>query len=147
MLKCHRLSSVLEVFDYWEDFKLGFIATKNKEKLETMLKILCTLVSDVNKGFVAVVIKDGKVEGFGIMENVTPIFANYSTFLCRSFYHKSGNLASTLFLMEFFECWAREHNIKSYSVTTERESGAAIRCFKSEKYGFRRSCTQFVKSL
>lgn len=148
MLKCHRLTSVIEVFDYWEDFKRGFaVVKKAKIEYERMLKILCHLVSDERKGFVAVVLNDGKVDGFGIMENVTPLFSPTSIFLCRGFYHKSGNLPSTIFLMDFFEQWAREHNIKSYSVTTERESGAAIRCFKSEKYGFRRSHVEFVKEL
>ena len=148
MLKCHRLISAIEVFDFWDDIKNGMQSVQKKKlDCEQLLKVLCYLTSDTKKGFVAVVLNDGKVDGFGILENITPIFSKTAQFLCRGFYHKAGNIASTVFLMEFFENWAREQNVSSYSVTTERESGAAIRCFKSEKYGFRRSHMEFVKQL
>ena len=148
MLRCHRLTTALEVINFWPIFKTGLTQiSKQSINFENLLKTLCVLSTNDSKGFVAVVINDKKVEGFCIMEDVTPIFTPGKQFLCRGFYHQSGNVASTQFLMEFFEDWAREHHVSSYSVTTERQSGAAIRCFKSEKYGFKRSYFQFTKQL
>lgn len=148
MLRCHRITSALEVIKCWPALQAGLqVATKGKTDNINLFKALCVLATDESKGFVALVLNDKRMEGFCAMEDVTPLFATSHTFLCRAFYHQSGNAASTQFLMHFFESWARGRNISSYSVTTERQSGAAIRCFKSEQYGFKRSYVTFVKQL
>ena len=145
MYTTKQLTSAIAVLDNWQFFRKGLTLCGNTN-YEQMLKVFCYLAG-TNRGFVAIVGDDIQPIGFGVMENVTPIFTSHGQFLCRAFYHKGGNLSATLCLMEFFEKWAREQQVDSYSVTTERQSGAAIRCFKSEKYGFKRSFVQFVKQL
>ena len=151
MITCKRLTAATEVIDNWFFFRDGFrqFANKHNEDVDllNMLKITCTLASSERDGFVAIVYNNEQPEGFGIMEDVSPIFSKERTFLCRAFWHQSGNTTATVKLMDCFETWALENNVTSYTVTTRRNTGAAIRCFQSEKYGFRRNHVMFVKTL
>jgi hypothetical protein len=151
MITCHRVTKATEVLLLWPFFLEGFQSFYKKHgefyDMDELLKSTCALAADPIKGFVATVSSGSTLEGFGIMEDVSPIFSTEHTFFCRAFWHQFGNLVATTQLMDFFEQWAREHGVSSYTVTTKRNTGAAIRCFQSEKYGFRKHYITFVKYL
>lgn len=151
MYHCTRITSALEVIEHWPflRYALGQMVkvTKSRVDHELCLKILFHLATDLSGGFVGIVFEDSKPIGFGAMEDISPIFSTKHTFLCRAFWHNSGHTEATVTLMKFFETWAKTQGVDSYIVTTDRESGAAISCFKSAKYGFSRSHTEYIKTL
>jgi len=148
MYHCTRILKPSKVIKLWSYFMRALYNVLPKEtNYQNLLKAACALSADERKGFVGVVTKNQNLEGFMIMENVSPIFHDETIFDCRLFWHKSGNNEATNALQNFFEEWAREQGVTKYAVSTHRITGAAIRCFQSEKFGFKRSHFVFTKSL
>ncbi len=133
MITIKRLTSSLEVVENWPYFTQGLqaIAAKHKDDLdlEMMFKVFCVLVTSPWNAWVGLAMVDGKVEGFAAFEEATPMFAKQRSFIARAFYHKPGNKAATLAMMNGFEDWAKTQNIKMYIVTTRRGTSGAAREF------------------
>lgn len=151
MISTFRITSSLEIVKHWDFFNEGLvvIAKKGGETLdaEMMFKVLCLLASEPYYGFVSVALVDGIPQGFAAFQDTTPIFARDRSFINRVFWHKSGNHEVSVALLNFFTTWAKEQGVKRVIVTTRRDSGAAIRCFQSDKYGFKKGYITFEKEL
>lgn len=147
-----HITSPIEVLDNWDFFKEGLtvISQKCNDPLDEamMLKVLIFLSDQRKVGYICIVFDDQhEPQGFCVFEEATPLFAPERSFIARAFYHKSGNVQISVALMEHFEAWAKAQGIKRYIVTTRRNSGAAIRCFQSPRYGFTRGYTTFEKVI
>jgi hypothetical protein len=147
-----RLTKVVEVIRLWDFFEEGFksIATKSKQSVDLVIakKTVLDLVVDTESAWIGVSYdSDRQPIAFAVAQECTPMFDRDRRFLVRWFYHSSDNFLATKTLMTAFETWAREKGIVSYAVTTKRDSGAAIRCFQSEKFGFAKSFLTFEKFL
>lgn len=144
---CSRIVQPSKVMKLWPYFVRALLPIMPKEtNWETLLKATCQLAGE-NDGFVGVVTRNNILEGFMVMEDLTPCFAESRVFECRLFWHKAGNTVATNALQNFFEEWARQNNVGEYSVTTHRHTGSSIRCFQSSKYGFKKSHFVFTKKL
>lgn len=151
MITTRRLTTALSVVDHWPFFMEGLetVGSKCKETVdsEIIFKIFCTLATNQTSGWVGIVFVDGKPQGFGVMQETTPLFSPERIFAARMFWHKTGNQEASVCLMNAFEHWARANNIKRYIITTRRDSGAAIRCFQSNKFGFKKGYVTYEKEL
>ena len=93
------------------------------------------------------VIEADEPVAFTVCQESTQMFDKRRTFVVRWFYHSPAHFQATFELMHDFETWAKEQGVRAYGVTTARNSGAAIRCFQSEKFGFRKSHITFEKHI
>lgn len=151
MISAFRITSSLEIVKHWDFFQEGLevIAKKGKEQLdaEMMFKVLCVLATEPAYGWIGIATVDGVPQGFAAFQDATPLFARERSFINRVFWHKSGNHEVSVTLLNYFISWAKENNVKRVIVTTRRDSGAAIRCFQSDKYGFKKGYMTFEKEL
>jgi len=145
-----RLTTSEEVVKYWELFREGLSVIRAYEgessTEQSYLKLLLELVSHGNDTWFGVVISGGPIS-YAVVTNSTPPFATSKTFVVSSFYHVPGQHDATFALMHAFEQWAKENDVKSYVVTTRRQSGPALHCFSSGRYGFKKSYRAFEKQL
>lgn len=145
-----HITSPDEVVKNWEIFREGLKVIKaysgETSQEDNYLKMLMALSERKQTAWLGVVMQGGPL-GYGVAVDSTPPFADYRTFTVCSFYHIPGQFEATFALMTAFEQWAREHGVHSYVVTTRRQSGPAIRCFSSGRYGFKKSYRAFEKQL
>jgi hypothetical protein len=151
-MKTKRLTTVTELVRYWPFISKGLqeIAVKADEKfdLDSVYKTMMWLVTDQIHTWIGLSFNDDfEPAAFGVAQECTPPFDLERKFVVRWFYHSAGQFQATVHLMTSFETWARAQGVSSYGVTTRRDSGSAIRCFQSPKYGFRRSHVTFEKHL
>jgi hypothetical protein len=151
-MKVLRLSRVVDVVRLWPFFTEGFNANGVRAREEVDLifaqKTLYALVVDHISAWIAVSYDEtGDPVAFAVLQECTPPFSTTRRFVVRWFFHSNDNFLATKTLMDAFETWAREQGIVSYAVTTKRDSGAAIRCFQSNKFGFVKSHVTFEKVL
>lgn len=146
-----RLQLPSQVLEHWAFFSEGFayLQAEAREHYDAvqMQKLLCHL-SAQPAAFVGLVIRDdGTPICFGVGEENTPLFSQTRTATVRAVYHRPGLSNATLLLAGAFETWCREKGIKSYTVTTKRNTGAVIRCFRHRKFGFKRPFFVFEKDV
>jgi len=147
-----RLTLPTQVLDLWPFFSEGFLQleTASREVYDSvqMQKLMCSLAADSKRGYVAVVFSDDATPiCFGVAHDSTPLFSQTRTFEVRAVYHDARQPAATLSLAGHFENWCRENGVKRYSVSTRRNTGATIRCFRHARYGFSRPYLVFEKDL
>jgi hypothetical protein len=121
---------------------------RGKENIdaEQMFSNFCWLAMSPTKGWIGVISENSKPFGFAALQQVETN-DNRKTFQVLLFWHRSGKAEATIKLMVAFESWAIEQGVKKYQVTTRRDTGAAIRCFQSPQYGFKRAFTTYEKTL
>jgi hypothetical protein len=145
-----RITEPDQVIQYWDVFKEGLrmIAKLTSERVsnEEYLKLLTNLAVQTDIAWIGLAFQGGPLS-YGVAIDSTLPQCNRRTFTVASFYAMPGRPDATAALMEAFETWARENGVASYVVTTRRDTGAAIKCFKSARYGFRKSYTAFEKYL
>lgn len=145
-----RLTTPEQVIKNWDVFREGLKVTKayagESFKEDSYLKMLLALAAQHETAWLGVVYQGGPLV-YGVATDSTPPFADYRTFTVCSFYHIPGQFEATYALMSAFETWAKENGVHSYIVTTRRQSGPAIRCFSSGRYGFKKSYRAFEKTL
>jgi hypothetical protein len=148
----HRITEPIEAVSYWSFFREGLeaIAQKTKEVVDEDVysKQLVSLAAEHSQAWIGFVIdNDGLPCAFGVAQDATPPFSSRRSFTVTSFYYKDGFQTAVVMLQEAFEIWARQQGVIQYSVTTRRDTGAAIRCFSSGRFGFRRVAITFEKTL
>lgn len=151
-MKTYRITTIAVLLRNWDFFQEGFVTIRkfSNESLddEAVFKTMMYLVKDPVSSWVGLTFDDDGVPlAFGVGQECTPRFDPVRRFVVRWFFHTPSQFAASVHLMNTFESWAREHGIASYAVTTRRDSGSAIRCFQSNKYGFKRSFLTFEKYL
>jgi hypothetical protein len=146
----HRLTRVVDIIRHWPFFHQGLLASSRYLRydfdIETLRKTIFSLVTNPN-AWVGIVLDNDRPLGFGMAHDVTPLFSPHKEYEVSLFYHQPGNEDATRLLQSAFESFCHTNNITRYYATTRRDSGAAIRCFQSPKYGFKRAYTVFVKTL
>jgi hypothetical protein len=145
-----RLTSPMEVIKYWDLFREGLqhIVKLAHERTtpDEYCKMLVNLAARPNEAWIGVVMEGGPLS-YGIAIDSTPPHSSRRTFSVISFYAIPGRPDATQSLMDAFERWARSEGVDSYVVTTRRDTGAAIKCFRSGRYGFKKTYTAFEKTL
>lgn len=145
-----RLTEPEQIIQYWDVFKEGLVTiaklTSERVSDEDYLKLLTNLAVQTNTAWIGLAFQGGPLS-YGVAIDSTLPQCSRRTFTVVSFYAMPGRPDATAALMEAFEAWARENNVASYVVTTRRDTGAAIKCFKSGRYGFKKSYTAFEKYL
>ena len=145
-----RITSPEEVIKFWPIFCEGLKSIKafsgETSTDSNYCKMLINFAARTNDAWLGVAIQGGPLS-YGLAVDSTPPFADNRTFSVCSFYHVPGQHDATFALMSAFEVWARDNNVASYVVTTRRQSGPAIRCFSSGRYGFKKSYRAFEKPL
>lgn len=146
-----RLISPVEVVAEWPAFVAGLriVAAKSNEVLDetSMLKTVLWLASEQASGYVNVAHVNGKLIGFSLWQDATPLFVPERSFIARAIYSDAGSQGTVVRLLADFEGWARGQGIKRFIVSTRRHSGAAIRHFQSPKYGFTKGAITFEKVI
>lgn len=149
-MKVLRLTKIAEIYHLWDFFRQGLEETARYLKydfsLDTYRQIIQHLVRD-DSAWVGVVFLDNKPIGFAIAHDCTPLFSTRKEYEVSLIYHRPGNDEATRALQSSFELFCTANNISTYYATTRRDNGAAIRCFQSPQYGFKRAYTVFKKSL
>ena len=145
-----RLTSPTDVIKFWDLFREGLqhIVKLAHERTtpDEYCKMLVNLAARHESAWIGVVMEGGPLS-YGVAVDSTPPHSNRRTFSVISFYAIPGRPDATKWLMDAFELWARTQGVTSYVVTTRRDTGAAIKCFRSGRYGFRKSYTAFEKHL
>lgn len=146
----NRITTSPDVLKNWPFFKEGLKVIRGyageATNEDSYAKMLIELAERIDTAWIGVVFHGGPL-GYGIAVDSTPPFAAKRTFTVISFYHVPGQFEATTTLMHAFETWAAENNVGSYIVTTRRNSGPAIRCFQSGRYGFKKSYRAFEKNI
>lgn len=146
----YRLTRIADIIRYWSFFREGLEATSKylryDQPIDSLRKMVFSLVTRED-AWVGIVLVEGTPVGFGMAHNCTPLFSPHKEYEVSLFYHQPGNDEPTQLLQDSFEQWCKENSVVRYYATTRRDSGAAIRCFQSAKYGFKRAYTVFVKTL
>jgi len=148
----HRVLEPIEAVSYWPFFREGLevIAKKTGEIVDedAYSKQLVNLTAMHEQAWVSFVIdNDGLPCAFGVAQDATPLFSTRKAFTVTSFYYRDGFQEAVEMLQQAFERWAKTQGVVQYSVTTRRDTGAAIRCFSSGRFGFRRTAITFEKQL
>jgi len=151
MIKVYRLTKVAEVVHFWDFFKRGLEQSARYLRydlpFDTYRQIMFNLVVNTKHSWVGVVMAAGDPVGFALAHECTPLFSPRREFEVSLLYHQPGNEAATSALQEHFEVFLHDNDVTTYYATTRRDSGAAIRCFQSPRYGFKRAYTVFKKTL
>lgn len=147
-----RLLLPSQVLELWSFFDEGLLNLENAARevfdAAQMQKLMCSLAADHTRGYVAVVYTDeGTPVCFGVAQESTPPFNTSRTFDVRAVYYEEGQQHATLSLIGNFELWCRENGISKYSVSTRRNTGATIRCFRHARYGFNKPFLVFEKEI
>lgn len=149
-MKIIRLNSAVQVLQHWDFFKEGLdgISAKVGETFDhdQMQKTFCYLAKLRQNAWVGIALDSIEPVGFLIMEEATPIFAPFRSCIARAVYHRPKAMALEP-MMQAFESWAKEEGFKHYVITTRRHSGAAVRFFQSDKFGFRKGYITFEKAI
>ena len=137
-----RITSTEVLLQHWPVFKEGLREinriTHDSTTDDEYLKLLLDLVTRADDAWIGLAFQGGPVS-YAVVVNSTPPHAGRTTFTVSSFFAVPGFPEVTVGLMQAFEAWAREHGVHSYTVTTKRDTGAAVRCVGSRRYGFNRS--------
>jgi hypothetical protein len=148
-----RITSADQVLQFWDVFREGLHVIRDKadEYMDESeyCRLLTNLAARTDVAWIGVVCSGGPI-CYGVAQDSTPPHSSRRTFTVSSFYHVPGQADATQLLMVAFEQWFRETNPGKklrYVVTTRRDSGAAIRCFRSGRYGFRKGYIAFEKLL
>lgn len=147
-----RLTRPSQVLDLWPFFTEGLQALQETVHLyfnETQAKkMLCALAGDDFGAFIIVAKNEEDVPvAFAIAHEDTLPFSRFRTFCVYAVYYRTGFSAAILTMMADFEAWCKFNGVRRYSVLTRRGTTPAKRCFKHEKYGFRRMCFVFEKDI
>ena len=145
-----RITTPQQVIENWDVFREGLrmITKLTCERLtdDEYCKMLTNLAVNHDGAWIGLAFQGGPLS-YGVAVDSTPPQCANRTFTVSSFYAMPGRPDATAELMNAFEMWARENSVASYIVTTRRDTGAAIKCFRSGRYGFRKSFTAFEKFL
>lgn len=147
-----RLIRPSQVLTLWAFFSEGlhFLENASREQFDEvqMQKLMCSLAADVARGWVAAVFNDdGTPVAFGVAQDSSPLFNRTRTFEVRAVYHTPTSPMAVLSLAGAFETWCRENGVEKYSVSTRRNTGATIRCFRHARYGFNKPYLVFEKTI
>lgn len=146
-----RLTTVANVIHFWDFISQSLKSLEDRMPepfdLEAVRKTLIHLAPDQTHSWLGVALHEGEPVAFAVCQESTQLFDLKRTFVVRWFFHAPTHFNATFELMKEFESWAKEHGVTAYGVTTARNSGAAIRCFQSEKFGFRKSHITFEKHI
>lgn len=146
-----RLTTIAACVKFWWFFEEGFNKTgrflRYDLPMDAYRRILFALVSSDN-GWVGLCLDDnGRPLGFAIAHECTPLFAQAKEYEASIVYAADDNQDTFNNMQQTFEDFCRAQGVKRYFATTRRDSGAAIRCFQSPRYGFRRAFTTFSKDI
>lgn len=145
-----RITSPTQILKYWDVFREGLrVITKltcERASDDEYCKMLVNLAARHEDAWIGVAFQGGPLS-YAVAVDSTPPHCARRTFTVSSFYAMPGRPDATTDLMNEFETWARSEGIASYVVTTRRDTGAAIKCFRSSRYGFQKSYTAFEKVL
>lgn len=146
--KCLRLQKVAHVVHFWEFISsaLTGLADKGQVKidLEAIRKTMHWMVIDHQMAWFSVVVDSRQNPvAFAVAYDATPPFEDEKTWAVKWFYHAPGSFDATIFLKKEFDLFAKSAGINRYLVTTSRLSGGAIRCFQSERFGFKKAYLTF----
>ncbi len=145
-----RITTALGVVEHWNLIANGIREVNAKHRgnvnLEAAFTYYLWLATNHDHAWLGVNLVNGKPESFAILQRAG-VDADAKTFQVVMFWHRPGQTQQTQLLMTAFEDWARSQGIKRYTVSTKRDTGAAIRCFQSSKFGFKKRYIVFEKEL
>lgn len=145
-----RITTPEAVLAHWDLFREGLEtirkATDEQITESEYCRLLTNLAARTDDAWIGVVVSGGPI-CYAVAQDSTPPHRAQRTFTVSSFYHRSGESYATQIMMFDFEEWARRNGVTSYIVTTRRDSGSAIKCFQSARYGFRKGFIAFEKQL
>lgn len=151
-MNIERISLPSRVLELWKFFNDGLLCLEvaSREVLDAvqLQKQICTLAANPVGGYVAIVKRDDGVPvSFAVAQENTFLFAKDRSFEVRAVHYVDGYAPCVLSLMADFETWCRENRIAKYSVSTRRNTGATIRCFRHARYGFGKPYLVFEKTI
>jgi hypothetical protein len=142
---------VAEVVHFWEYISKSLLALASKTRetpdLDQVKKSLVWMVVEHDTAWVGIAHDHGEPVAFAAAQDCTPPFQEERQFVVRWFVHTPTYFKATLELEAEFLRWARLHGVRRYAITTKRDSGAAIRCLMSPKYGFKKGYLTFEKEV
>lgn len=151
-MRALQLKTGAELLSVWpficECCEATTLYAKEKVDPDVIFRVVSAVLARPTQGWAGVVSDGyGNNIGFGVVEDATPAYSLDRVFNVRFIYHSPGRHDATVALMRSFESWAKKLGIRYYTVTTQRTSGAAIRCIRSRQYGFRRAHLVFEKEI
>jgi hypothetical protein len=152
MITVERITTAEQVVNRWIIFREGLetIIDSTREQITDAeyLKLVLSLCGR-DDAWIGVAVQsntDGPLS-YGIAVDSTLPGSERKTFTVLSFYAMKGRPDATEVVMAAFEEWARTNGVKSYVITTRRDSGAGLRCINSPRYGFRKAFIAMEKNL
>ena len=147
-----RITSVAGCVRYWDFFQFGIKQTAKFLRYDLPMDIFRKMVFHLSRqhdtAWIGIALEDdGTPVSFAIAHECTPLFSPRREFEASLVFHQTGRSDATEALQTAFETFCRSNNISVYYATTRRDSGSTIRCFQSERYGFKRAYTTFIKEL
>ncbi len=150
-MKVVRINKIAACLRYWELFVQGFEHVNRFLKydlpFETYRQMLFALVREP-KAWVCVCFDATDVPcGFAIAHDCTPLFSEKKEYEVSVVYALDNNSEVFVSMQQTFEEYAKSQGVRWYFATTRRDSGSAIRCFQSPRFGFKRAYTVFKKEI
>lgn len=145
-----QITSPVEVVEYWPKFREGFewLAknTKFNFQEESTLRMLCFLLSQPEKSFIAVALDyEDNIVSFLVAVDATPIFETERVFNIYALMHQPSQIKTTRRLINVFELWAVSRGIKQYSLATKKYGKSSISLFS--RLGFSRDSLILTKEI
>jgi GNAT superfamily N-acetyltransferase len=147
-----RLTKPSQVLTLWPFFVEGFEALSHTSKehfeIESLKKYICLLVTDSARGFIAVCSTDnGDPVAFVILHETTLPYHKVRKFETIAMYYSRNRDECVMPIVGLFETWAKRHGIGVYTLTTHRNTGAAIRFYRHSGFHFQRMFFGFERQL
>lgn len=138
------------VIAYWEFISSGLQYLTERAygtyDLEEQLKYLTWLVS--NGGYICIVLEDdGTPIGFGVAESQYNLFSTGRTFEVKAVYYINKNQLIAQAMLGAFEQFCKKNGVNRLVITTKRNTGSTIRCFRHAEYGFKKPYLTFEKEI
>jgi len=151
-MQVERILRPSQVLTVWEFFLEGFETLRYLARqhfdVVAMQKYCCLLASDHTGGYLGIAFTDeGDPQAMLVAREVTLPYSKERIFEVIALYNRRSQEDTLLLLMGAFENWCRENGVVRYYFTTHRNTGATIRYYRHERFGFRKPALVFEKDI
>lgn len=148
----YRLTNIAGVVRLWEFFQVGISYEakylRYQHSMDVYRKILCSLVRDSDKGWVAVAMTEDEIPvAFIMAHDSTPLFAEDREFEVSMFYYKPGFKEGLHAIQKSLDRYCEENGIVQYYITSSSKSGSAQRVFNTAWHGLELSNMVFKRKI
>jgi len=135
-----RLNGPLDIIDYWDLLREGFVWLKRNTKFvfneEKTLQQLLYISGHHGRYYMALAVDGDVLQSFVVAFDATPIFDEERVLQVYALMHCPHLVGTTRKLLNGLEVWAMDQGIDRYSMVSRKFSSPSLRLFS--KLGFKK---------